>query len=165
MKQTALDYFAAHPSARNDVLKAYHAWHVVHFTDHAQAHNFTNGSRDAKCVWCQRTRHNVRWDELSAECLHRPQLDDTHTIIQQEEAKAHAIYQRARREVPALVAKHGALTGALLATLHHTYGFDPETVASVIDVPQVAMDDYHVAMEKQRELSRNAYKPQIIALT
>ena len=155
MKTIAESYFQANPSAKNEVEKAYFAYHTNHIRDNPGAHNFSGPWRDCECQWCGRSREIVRWDELPAQCQKRPELPDIEETIQNEEIKAFALVERARADVPKLVEKLG-MSGETLAILHHTHGHDPETVDSVFPVPREIMEEYHSAMEKERERSRAA---------
>jgi len=158
----AREFFASNPQDRAHVLKAYHAYHVQHFKDDTMAHNFTNGSRDAACVWCGRTRELVRWDDQPPECQCRPDMPDVADVIHGEEQRAFTVLDRAAKDVPTIVAKHG-MSGETLAMLHHTHGYDPETVDGVVTVPTDVMADYHTAMERERERSRCAQVKEVVS--
>ena len=155
LTSVALCFRQSHPEFRESVLKAYYAYHAEHFRCVPQGHNFLNGSRESACSWCGRTREQVRWDELPPECADRPPMPDIEDTILSEEKKMWLLLDRAEKEVPALVAKHG-MSGETLAMLYHTYGYDPETVASVVTVPPQMLAGYHAAMELERDRSRAA---------
>lgn len=160
-RQIALEYFAAYPEARDSVMKAYHAYNVPHFRCDPKAHNFGSSRRESACRWCGRTREQVRWDDLPPECAKRPQVPEIEDVILDEERKAFALLARAEKEVPKMVAKHG-MNGETLAVLHHTYGYDAETVASIVAVPPQMLAEYHAAMERERALSRAAQVKEVI---
>lgn len=80
-----------------------------------------------------------------------------------EERKAFALLARAENDVPKLVAKLG-MNGETLAVLHHTHGYDPETVASIVDVPPQMLADYHAAMATERARSRTAQVKEVITV-
>ena len=162
-RQIAREYFAAHPETRDGVMKAYHAYNVPHFRLDPKAHNFPTLLRESACQWCGRTREQVRWDELPPECAKRPPVPEIEDVILDEERKAFALLDRAEKEVPKLVAKLG-MNGETLAVLHHTHGYDPETVASIVDVPPQMLADYHAAMETERARSRAAQVKEIITV-
>lgn len=155
MNQLVLQYFNAHPEDKDAVTKAFHAYHVTHFRAHPQAHHFLDHKRTASCQWCGRTRELVRWDDEPATCSKRPELPDIADILTAEWMKAEEVYQRSKKQVPRIVEKMG-MSGATLATLHHTHGFDPETVSSIVDVPQAVMEAYNAAMDQERDKSRHA---------
>ena len=48
------------------------------------------------------------------------------------------------------------MSGETLASLHHTYGYDPETVSGIVEVPAEIMDEYNTRMETERSRSRSA---------
>lgn len=156
-------YFEEHPDAKDGVLKAWYAYHAPHFRviPEMPLHNFTNGSRKSKCVWCGRSRELVRHDEQPAQCGKRPVIREIKDVLHEEAVQAFALAERAKTEVPKLVGKMG-MTGETLAMLHHTYGHDPETVATVIDVPPQMLADYHAAMETEKHRSRAAQKKTLI---
>lgn len=130
-------YFAEHPEKLDDVRKATFAYHLPHVRSHPGAHNFGSVLADSECRWCGRTRTQVRWDDLPAECGSRPPLPEIEGTIETEERKAWALLARAEKEVPALWAR-----GKSLTDLHQTYGYDPETVASIVPVSQEVLEGY-----------------------
>jgi hypothetical protein len=156
-------HFNKNPEDVNAVMKAYHAYHVDHFRSHRKAHNFLSSSRISECEWCGRTREDVRWDTLPPECQMRPAYADIPIgdALTEEEAKAHAVYDRAKGDVPRLVKKMG-MSGNTLAKLHHTHGYDPETVSGIVDVPQDVMEEYHSSMEIERDTSRKAIVREVV---
>ena len=162
-RQIALDYFRENPEARDVVMKAYQAYNVPHFRCDPKAHNFPTALRESACRWCGRTREQVRWDELPPECAKRPPVPEIDGVILGEERKAFALLARAEKDVPKLVAKLG-MNGETLAVLHHTHGYDPEAVASIVDVPPQMLADYHAAMETERARSRAAQVKEIITV-
>ena len=162
-RQIALKYFRENPEARDGVMKAYHAYNVPHFRLDLKAHNFPTALRESACQWCGRTREQVRWDELPPECQKRPPVPEIEDVILGEERKAFALLARAEKEVPKLVTKLG-MNGETLAVLHHTHGYDPETVASIVDVPPQMLADYHAAMETERARSRAAQVKEVITV-
>jgi hypothetical protein len=161
LRQIVAEYFRENPAARDGVMKAFHAYHVPHFRCDSQAHNFGSSLRGSSCLWCGRTREQVRWDELPPECAKRPPVPEIKDVILGEERKVFALLYRAEKDVPQLVAKLG-MNGATLAVLHHTHGYDPETVASIVDVPPPMLEDYHTAMEAERARSRSAQVKEVI---
>lgn len=161
MRSIVEKYFEGHPDAKDEVMKAYFAYHTQHIRDNPGAHNFTGPWRDCECQWCGRSRELVRWDDLPAQCQKRPELPDIADTIRGEEEKAFALLDKATREVPKLVAKLG-MSGETLAVLHHTHGYDPETVDGVVNVPPQIMADYHTAMETERDRSRAAIVREVV---
>ncbi len=162
---TVHEYFDKHPEARDDVWKATQAYHIPHFRMDGGAHNFSGFHRDAECVWCGRSRELVRWDDLPPECQNRPAwadvpIDDT---ILGEEQKFFALLTRAEKEVPKLIERHG-MSGETLALLHHTHGYDPETVSGVVNVPAELLAEYNDRMERERAMSRAAQVKEIIRI-
>jgi hypothetical protein len=164
LKEIAAEYFADHPEEKDGVMKVYHAYHVAHFRLDGGAHNFLSSSRTCECFWCGRTRQDVRWDDLPPECQNRPSDADLGIgeVLESEEKKAHAIYEKAKVHVPRLVKKMG-MSGETLATLHHTHGYDPETVSGVVEVPPEVMTAYNASMETERDRSRKAIVREVIS--
>lgn len=161
MKKVVEKYFEENPEAKGEVMKAYFAYHTQHIRDSPRAHNFSGPWRECQCHWCGRSREQVRWDGLPAHCLHRPELPDISETIQNEAQKAFALLDKATREVPKLVAKLG-MSGETLAVLHHTHGYDAETVDGVVPVPPQMLMDYHAAMEVERSRSRSAIVREVV---
>jgi len=154
-------YFQDNPQAKDGVMRAYFAYHTHHISDHPSAHNFTGPSRNDCCQWCGRSRESVRHDYLPPECLQRPEQPDIDAVILSEEQKAFALLKRAESDVPRLIAKHG-MSGETLALLHHTHGYDPETVDAISAIPPAMLASYYERMEVERERSRTAFKPKEI---
>ena len=165
MKQIVNEYFNAHPEEKDGVLKAWYAYHAPHFRVMLDLplHNFTSSQRFSKCMWCGRSREMVRHDEESGQCSKRPEIREIKEVLHDECVKANALYELAKTEVPKLIRKMG-MTGETVAILHHTYGYDPETVAGIVDVPPQVMADYHTEMEVERNRSRNAQVKQVITV-
>src|ERR1035438_5779503 len=80
-RQIAHGYFAAHPEARDEVMKAYYAYNVPHFRLDSKAHNFLTAMRESACHWCGRTREQVRWDGQPPECAKRPPVPEIEDVI------------------------------------------------------------------------------------
>lgn len=145
----ARTYFAEHPDAMDEVRKATFAYHINHPRLHPGAHNFASCLPESTCLWCDRSRLQVRWDDLPAECQNRPEMPAIAPTIEGEERKAWALLARAEREVPELLLK-----GLTLADLHRTHGFDPDTVAAIVPVSTAMLAQYERQMQEERELSR-----------
>jgi len=157
---TPAKYFQENPSAKDGVMKAFFAYHAE--SDFPRAHIFGSDSRESTCRYCGRSRELVRNDDLAPECQSRPEAPNIAGIIHNEEHKAFQLLQKAGTEVPRLIANHG-MSGETLAILHHTHGFDAETVDAIIPVPRSIMESYHSKMEEERERSRKAFKPKVIS--
>ena len=162
---TPSQYFADHPEARNDVTKAWYAYLAPHFLLTADGHNFTSTLRESRCVWCGRSREMVRWDDLPPACHLRPPIPGIADCIKCEESVAFRLIDKAADFVGSYIAANG-LSGATLAKLHHTHGYDPETVAAFFPINHEQMSDYQSEMEMERAKSRGARKPeQVIVKT
>jgi len=159
-KAIALRYFTDHPDKIDDVMKAYFAFHASNIHEPG-AHNFTNGARQCKCVWCGRSREMVRYDDEPARCMKKPSASHPSDIILNEENAAFALIERAQKIVPDIISKRG-MNGATLAFLHYTHGFDPETVAGVTPVPESIIEQYEQEMETEREKSRASQKKVVV---
>ena len=90
-------------------------------------------------------------------------LPDVADVIRGEEEAAHALLGKAERDAKKLVSKMG-MSGETLAVMHHTYGHDPETVATVIDVPPQMLAGYHAAMEMEKARCRAAQKKTVVTV-
>jgi hypothetical protein len=163
-KDIAVDYFSKHPDAKDEVIRAYLAYHTTHFRDHPNAHNFEGPWRNNICKWCGRSRELVRWDDLPVGCQSRPSwINDLsiESIIKDEEEKYYNLNKRAVVEVPKLIAKMG-LSGDTLSTLHHTYGYCPEIISDIVDISDEIMEQYNAKMDGERDLSRKAWTPKVV---
>ena len=161
----AQQFFVDHPEERDNVLKAHYAYHTGHSRHEPlpQAHYFPGEPRTSQCVWCKRSREDVRWDNLPPQCQQRPRtaFPQIRQTLLHEEHKAHQAIDRASSVVKRVVTKRG-MSGDTLAFLHHTHGCDPETVASIVDVPEPMLTEYFALMEVERERSRSAIVREII---
>lgn len=122
--EVALNYFTKYPEARNDVLKAYYAWHTGHYRLHLGAHNFTNGARYCACVACGRTREQVRYDDLPAQCENYTSLN-IEAIILHEEERAHALQKR----IPHILARLSPEQRTNYEFLHSTFGISRDDLS------------------------------------
>lgn len=156
-------FIAEHPSAKDEMRKAFFAYHISHFRENPTAHNFTSLSREASCIWCSRTRVDVRFDDLPPECQKRPTIPDIEECILGEEQKAFALIARAERHIPLLLKKNGGIIdGKFIAVLHHTHGYPLEVSESVLSIPPVVAAEYEEEMRKERLLSKDAFRPKEI---
>lgn len=131
-KQIAIDYFAANPKAKDDVVKAYYAWHAPHGALTADGHMFSNEQRWSQCIWCQRSREQVRYDDLPAQCQHRPVQQPITNVVRSEEERYFALLATASRVVPKVIAQRGNSPDTF-NYLHATHGFDREIVEEIIN--------------------------------
>lgn len=155
-------YFEENPESKDGVMKAWYAYHAPHFRvmPGLSLHNFTNGSRESKCVWCGRSRELVRHDEQPAQCGNRPVIREIKDVLHEEALHFFELLRRAETEVPKLLSKMG-MSGETLAVLHHTYGHDPEIVLPAIEFAPFRAD-YEAAMERESVRSRAAQKKTVI---
>lgn len=163
-KEIARQYFEEHPEEKDGVLKAWYAFHAPHWRvmPDMPLHNFTSSQRWSKCINCGRSREEVRYDELSPRCLQHVKPMDIAEVLADEARSFLALLERAKTFVPKFIEKN-KLNGETLAILHHTYGCDPETVASVCNVEiKSFMADYEQSMEEERARSRACQKKEII---
>lgn len=129
MKDLVVKFFEEHPQAKDEVMKAYYAYHAPHFRLTRDGHAFTSGDPESCCIWCGRSRELVRWDDLPASCQQRPPDVEKDQVIKGEEEKYFKLLDRAKIEVPKLLAR-----GVSLRQLYETYGYDDETVRSCQEV-------------------------------
>jgi alanyl-tRNA synthetase len=95
-----------------------------------------------------------------------PEIADA---IQAEEIKFFDLLKRAEHDIPMFVSRHG-MSGKTLAVLHHTHGYDLDTVAGVMGSepsPQRVFSaeilrEYEAAMEMEQTRSRDAQKREVI---
>ncbi len=163
MKDLVIGYFNENPSAKEEVMKAYYAYHVEHFRCDPHGHNFSGRRKDSPCLWCKRTRELVRWDSLSGECLKRPVIKEIEDVIHDEEIRYFRLLLKAEKDVPKFIKKHG-MNGEALAKLHHTYGYDIEVTSGIIDVPLDVMNSYFGRMENEKMISKAAHVTEEITI-
>lgn len=147
LKQTALDYFKEKPAERDGVMKAYYAYHENHFRLEPKGHNFRGVLRESKCVWCGRSREQVRHDDLPPHCLERPQdLPDTSSVILSEEVKFQEHEDRSIPVAIKILTKMGD-SEETRRFLYETHGIRDEVYDSCVDAfnqQLVEEDEYAV---------------------
>ena len=155
-------YFEQHPEMKDWVVKANYAWRE-NYQANPLAHKFPTAERTSCCVWCGRSREEVRHDELPAGCAQRPEPPDTAGIIKGEEESVFALMKRAETLVPKLLDKHG-IKGATLFLLHSTHGIDPDMIYDLFGMrfEDEVMADYRRLQQEDQEKSRQAIKRQEI---
>ena len=170
-------YFEEHEASRDEVVKACYAYHIE-FNENQFAHNFPSKERDSRCSDCNRSREQVRWSDGHAFCQGRGSvtllgdawwrsdqtIDKITETLEREETNTFRLIEKAETNIPRLLAKIG-MSGESLAILHHTHGYDPETVGSVISIPNEVMADYHVAMDAEKRRSRDAVVKNIVTVS
>jgi hypothetical protein len=151
-------YFKNKPAA-DDLGRAILAYHTndSNYRTVDGAHSFYNDKKTCSCAWCGRTRAEVRWDGLNPECANRPKVfPNIADVILTDETKYFALLAKAEVEVPRILAKvfSGVLTGKALSVFQNTYGFDPDSVASALNIEiESMMPDYEIAQEDHRRKS------------
>jgi hypothetical protein len=164
LKEIVKQYHQEHPELQDSVLKAWYAWLAPHWftSPDMPLHNFTSSQRWSKCVNCGRSREDVRYDDLSPRCLKHVKPTPIEDVLREEEKNFSKLIERAKTFVPKFIEKN-KLSGDTLAILHHTHGYEPETVATVCGVEiSIHMADYQIAMEEERARSRASQKKEII---
>lgn len=143
----------------NSVKKATFAYHMKR-GESPNAHYFLTGLRDSVCYLCGRTREQVRWDDLPAECSCAKTYDIGGTILKEEES-FEAVKNRAKKIADSSRVEN--MTGKNLCVLHHTHGIDPSILECVgCKISQQQHDDYLAAYEKHRETGKRGQKNQEI---
>lgn len=165
MSEAVKQWVAEHPECRDDMVRAYFAFLVPHFRDHPNAHNFPGALRTSRCVWCGESREEIRYGEGSGICLERPQdaNAEVSATIRLEEEKYFVTLKKAEYVVRNALSKQ-EMSGKLLAVLHHTYGFDPEVVGGIVDVPESMIREYNYEMDKERQRSRECRNVEVITV-
>jgi hypothetical protein len=154
-------YFNDHPEMKQGVMKAYYAWHGGHFrTTDLPVHNFLSSQRWAKCMWCSRTREEVRWDELPASCDCRPQeIKSIQEVIFEETKKYQLLLDRSEKTTVSYF-KHHVMSGKALASLKQTHGINPEDACDIMDVSFTELKmDYDAENELHSNKGKAAFKP------
>jgi len=170
--QIANKYFAEHPEEKDGVLKAWYAWLSPEWWHKRTMplHNFPSSERNSCCVFCGRSREEVRYDELSPRCLSspvgkilsKPEIKPIKETLREEEIGFNTLIEKGKQFIPKFIEKN-KLNGRTLAILHHTHGYEPETVATVCGFEITPhMVDYEVAMNEERSRSRAKQKKEII---
>lgn len=164
IKELALRWFAENPAERDQVMKAYYAYHTGHpRTEVLRVHYFSDSIKKSRCFWCGRTREQVRWDALPAECEKHQTMLNIKEVILREEQLFHNTREKALDIIPKIIKKQG-LSGETLAYLYYTHGADPELVSSIVDIPSTMITEYYNVMEQEKQRERKAFQPVVIML-
>lgn len=143
-------YFNGKP-AIDDLIKATFAYHLMGSSKGDGAHAFESETSESKCYACGRSREEVRWDTLPAECSSNVTSIDIEGTLASEENKYFALLARADKEVPKLLGNK-TLTGELLCKFQNTYGYDPDCVASAL---KVEIEHLMPEFEKHMEIHKS----------
>lgn len=110
---------------------------------------------EAKCIYCGRTREQVRWDDLPPTCESLVKTNAKENILN-EEKQYFQLLEKAKTHIPQLLDKMG-VSGETLSILHHTYGYDLETSLAFIDNVdhKTLSNEYEYFMQLERERSRS----------
>lgn len=132
--QTAARIVRETPGGVAGVSGAFFAYHATpaegghHFSDHYLDPDY----RHRPCLWCGRTRWQVRHEDIVPACSGPP---DTARIVTDEEARFFAVVERA----PSVIAKHIGTgtrpTPEQVAFLHDTHGIPPDLTLDLCPVP------------------------------
>ena len=159
MKSKLLEYFESHPEARNQVMKAYYAYHADVTQDHS--HKFEK-TVESRCAECGRTREEVRWDELPPTCLKWKEPESVSSIIHNEEKKYWKLVSRMEPFVGKFF-KDKAVTGEHLAYLHQTHGFPAEDVCEIMGVKfESVRADYEASEASHADIGKQSFTPEIV---
>lgn len=159
-------YVRTHPECHGGIARATFAYHRNH--REKNAHYFAGSWREAECRWCGRSREQVRWDDSPPECAARPEWADQsiESVVAREEVLFAKVLERAK--VLAVELDISQLTGASLATLHHTHGIDPSMLECALmelgrgSLPQNLHDEYQAAYEEHRETGKRGQKRVVV---
>jgi len=133
-------------------------------------HRFGGSAPWTKCIYCDQPRDKLN-DTIQLEkaggygfkvCPRYRPIDTSQTLLNEEE-KYNKLLERANREIPRLINKL-KLSGETISILHHTYGYDVETISDIIEIPDSIMSEYYDFMEIERDRSRNSTVRDIILI-
>lgn len=162
--QTAKQYFESRPNEKDGVLKAYFAYHAGHFRTEPEGHNFTNSLKSSRCVWCNRSREDVRHDDLPPQCSERPNVPGIADVILDEEKRAFSLLEQSEKIVSRWF-KDKPVTGKELAVLKQTCGIDGDLACEILNVRFSAFEsDYISENFKHSAIGRAAFTPTQITL-
>ncbi len=161
-----INYLKEKPETWNDIRNASFAYQFLP-GEHEKAHQFFGQDREAKCLRCNRTREDVRWNWTSdnPECQN-PLVVDIKSVVFKEEQLFEKLLVKAK--IIAENLDYSKLSGEYLCTLHHTHGIDPSMLeCALLDlnkqkISENIIDDYMKEYEKHRNTGKLGYKPTII---
>ena len=152
----------AHPECWEGVKKATYAYHTGHPALMPGSHSFGSEIpedchknehdiscyKKQRCHWCNRSRIEIRWDELPADCQSRPEgfPYDPSQVMLEEELRYIQLLNRAEKELPSIVKKHIGSYQKILDPitklfkyanmyefLWDAYGFDRDVVETIAE--------------------------------
>jgi len=167
-KQSVYERYEADEGFRDDVVRATYAFHLSgdllagKTGEAVSAHNWRrcNGRREATCVWCGRSRKDVRYGEGDPRCQNRP---DIRAIIEREEWQTAAWLNRCKNTVGKAL-KRLPLNGQTLAFIHETHGYTPQETLEVIGetLTLELLSEYEKARVEQSAAGRRGFKPKVV---
>lgn len=159
---TAKNYFTTNPDAIDDVMKATYAYHL-NPREIDNAHYFTG--EVSNCLWCNRSKLQVRWDNLPYSCQKRPTnaFPNITLTIKSEEEK----YLRQLNKMDSILSKHTTINANLLFEMKRTHGFQPDDVMDFFDIisedkRNSLLKDTKILFDNDSTLSKSNAKPKPI---
>ncbi len=132
-KTTAVTFFNEHPEARRSVVKAAYAYakdemqNTGHRFKASRKWGVIRRKEPECCIFCGRSREDVRWDELPAHCLQRTTMESISDVVLEEEVKYQQLLERGKTEIPKLLKR-----GIPRQVMWETYGYDDDTINRIV---------------------------------
>ena len=137
-------YFVGQP-AMDDLVKATYAYHTT-WRQGIDVHSFTDKVvgfatetfSNEKCKWCGRSRRDVRWDSLPAQCGARPTTANQGIadVIHDEEKRMYALLDAGPEKLQSVLSQKfgGSLSSAALFHFQTSLGYEPDIVSTLLDL-------------------------------
>ena len=123
MTELQQKYYEEHPELRDSVLKAWYAWLAPEWWHDRvmPLHNFPSKERNSFCVFCGRSREEVRYDELSPRCLNspvgkilaEPEKKPIKETLREEEIGFNTLIEKGKKFVPKFIEKNKLTKGSV----------------------------------------------------
>lgn len=163
---TVRSFFDKNPEHKDGVIRAYYAYHA-HLREDG-GHNFLVSDRAGKCLWCGRSREQVRWGNDGPKCdsKHSYMKMEIDEVISKEEALFEKVLERAKKLAKTVDPE--TLTGIDLAKFHHTNGVDPSMLDAALSDEGRGMlsnqqhEDYLTEYEKHKASGKKGLKKAVI---
>jgi len=167
VSERVFERYESDQNFQDDIVRATYAFHlsgdllVDETGGLVSAHNWRSGRRETTCVWCGRSREEVRYGESDPRCQNRP---DIRAILERETRQAYAWLERCEKTVRQVL-KRLPLNGRTLAFIHETHGYTPQEAVEAIGVSLKLelFADYEAARAEQSAAGRRGFKQKTIA--
>lgn len=163
----AYEYVLSNSDAHDSIMKATYAFHFPNDRSNPYSHTFTNGSRESKCIYCGRSREEVRWDNLPPRCNRKPEFVETSIVLDKEYDLYQKMIENGRKICLKKWNQISEINGGDLCWLKNTHGFGLEDVEGVYEsgLTKKQKEDFEKEYELHCETGKLGEKKLVISVS